>query len=356
MADAFTIIESKHGFLDLYGDEDRWLTTQPDSIKARWARIVGCGSALPERRVTNDDLAKLVDTSDEWIVSRSGIRERRFATDAETTSDLAIAAARTALERAEVGAADLDLVIVGTTTPDKTLPSTAVHVQAALGMTDGAAFDVQAACSGFLYALSIADSMIRTGQVRTALVIGAETLSKMLNWEDRSSCVLFGDGAGAVVLRAEHGSREAATPGILSTHLHSDGRHRDKIKTTGGPSSTRTVGLIQIEGREVFLHAVINLAAAAEEALKANGLQPTDLNWLVPHQANRRIIETLAEKLHLPGEKVVMTIDRHANTSAASIPLALEEAVSDGRIATGDLVMMAAMGAGFTWASALVRW
>jgi 3-oxoacyl-[acyl-carrier-protein] synthase-3 len=356
MADAFTVNEPDHGFLDLYGDDERWLKSEPDNLKLRWARIVGCGSALPERRVTNHDLAKIVDTSDDWIFSRSGIRERRFAGDAETTSDLAVAAARMALQRAGLAAADLDLIIVGTTTPDKTLPSTAVHVQAALGMTGGAAFDVQAACSGFVYALSIADGMIRTGQVRTALVIGAETLSKMLNWDDRSSCVLFGDGAGAVVLRAEYGNRGTSAPGILSTHLHSDGRHRDKIKTTGGPSSTQSVGLIHIEGREVFLHAVINLAAVAEEALRANGLQPTELDWLVPHQANKRIIETLAEKLHLPGEKVVMTIERHANTSAASIPLALDEAVSDGRIATGNLVLMAAMGAGFTWASALVRW
>lgn len=318
------------------------------------SRVVGVGAALPERRVTNTELAQMVDTNDEWIVQRTGIHERRIAAEGENTSDLAIAAARAALDRAGMTGDELDLLIVATCTPDQTLPSTAARVQAALGMTRGAAFDVQAACSGFLYATSVADNMVRLGQARAALVIGAETMSRILDWKDRNSCVLFGDGAGAMLLRAE--APGDAPAGILSTHLYSDGRHQDKIRATGGPSSTGTVGFISLDGREVFLHAVINLAAAAQDALAANGVEPADIDWLVPHQANQRIIDTMAQKLHLPMEKVVSTIARHANTSAASIPLALNEAVSDRRIKAGDLVMIAAMGGGFTWGSALIRW
>jgi 3-oxoacyl-[acyl-carrier-protein] synthase III len=320
------------------------------------SRAIGCGSALPERRVTNHELAKTLDTSDEWIVQRSGIRERRIASNNEKTSDLAIAAARAALTRAKRTASDLDLIIVATTTPDQTVPSTAVRVQAALGMDGGAAFDVQAACSGFIYALSIADNMIRLGQVRTALVIGAETLSRILDWTDRSSCVLFGDGAGAVVLEAHADGGTGQRRGLLSTHLHSDGRHQDKIRTDGGPSSTQTVGKVRLEGREVFLHAVINLTAVADEALTANGLQRSDVDWLIPHQANKRIVETVGQQLHIPTEKVVLTVDHHANTSSASIPLALDEAVGDGRVRPGDLLLLAAMGGGFTWGAALLRW
>jgi 3-oxoacyl-[acyl-carrier-protein] synthase-3 len=320
------------------------------------SRVIGCGSGLPERRVTNHDLAETLNTSDEWIVQRSGIRERRIAADEEKTSDLAISAARMALARAEKTGADVELLIVATTTPDMTMPSTAVRVQAALGMNGGAAFDVQAACSGFVYALSIADNMIRTGQISTALVIGAETTSRIVDWTDRSTCVLFGDGAGAVVLQAEADDGIAPPRGLLSTHLHSDGQHQHKIRTDGGPSSTQTVGKVHLEGREAFLHAVINLTAVADEALTANGLTRSDVDWLIPHQANRRIVETVGQQLHIPVEKVVLTIDHHANTFAASIPLALEEAVSDGRVKQGDLVLLVAMGAGFTWGSALLRW
>ncbi|MEX3693323.1 beta-ketoacyl-ACP synthase III [Paraburkholderia sp. BR14263] len=318
--------------------------------------IAGCGAALPERRVSNAKLAETLDTSDDWIYQRSGIRERRVADQEEKTSDLAIAAAQSALRRAGMVASDIDLVIVATATPDQTVPATAAFVHARLGMNHGAAFDVQAGCSGFIYALSIADSMIKIGQVKTALVIGAETLSRILDWSDRSSCVLFGDGAGAVILRTADSQELHEARGILSTHLHSDGRHHDKIFTDGGPSSTGTTGRVHLNGREVFLHAVTNLATVAEEALVANGLTCADIDWLIPHQANQRIIETLAMKIRLPLEKVIMTIDHHANTSAASIPLAMEEALTSGSIRDGDLVLMAAMGAGFTWGSALVRW
>lgn len=322
----------------------------------RCSRVIGCGSALPERRVTNQELAETLDTSDEWIVQRSGIRERRIASNNEKTSDLAIGAARAALTRAQRTASDLDLLIVATATPDQTVPSTAVRVQAALGMNGGAAFDVQAACSGFIYALSIADNMIRLGQARTALVIGAETLSRILDWTDRSSCVLFGDGAGAVILEAHVDDGTGRRRGLLSTHLHSDGRHQDKIRTDGGPSSTQTAGKVRLEGREVFLHAVINLTAVADEALTANGLQRSDVDWLIPHQANKRIVETVGQQLHIPTEKVVLTVGHHANTSSASIPLALDDAVGDGRVRQGDLLLLAAMGGGFTWGAALLRW
>jgi 3-oxoacyl-[acyl-carrier-protein] synthase-3 len=330
---------------------------EPPSPKAGYrTRVVGCGSALPARRVINAELAQTLDTSDEWITQRTGIRERRIAAEGEKTSDLAIAAARCALARAGMIGSDLDLVILATATPDQTVPATAVHVQAALGMTRGTAFDVQAGCSGFIYALSVADNMIRLGQIRTALVIGAETLSRILDWTDRTTCVLFADGAGAVVLEADRAEAGTQSRGILSIHLHSDASHRDKIYTDGGPSSTRTVGLVHMEGREVFQHASINLAAVAKEALAANGLTPGEIDWFVPHQANRRIIEEVGRKLDLPRDKVIVTVDHHGNTSAASIPLALTEAVSDGRIKEGDLVLLAALGAGLTWGGAVIRW
>lgn len=319
------------------------------------SRIVGVGSYLPQRVVTNDEMAKLVDTSDEWIVERTGIRQRHIAAEGEKTSDLATNAARRALENAGVDVADLDLIVLATATPDNTFPSTATRVQAALGMTKGFAFDVQAVCSGFIYALSVADNFIKAGQVKTALVIGAETFSRILDWNDRSTCVLFGDGAGAVVLRAEQGKGDNRDFGILSTHLHSDGRHYDLLQVDGGPSSTQTVGHLRMEGREVFRHAVTNLAQVVQEALAANDFTATDLNWLVPHQANRRILDGTARKLGLSADRVVMTVERHANTSAASVPLALCEAVGDGRIKAGDLVLLEAMGGGFTWGAALVR-
>jgi 3-oxoacyl-[acyl-carrier-protein] synthase-3 len=319
-------------------------------MTVRRARIIGCGSALPAREVTNAELARTIDTSDEWIVQRTGISTRHIAAADEKTSD------RKALAAAGVEGSDLDLIVLATTTPDQTFPATAVRVQAALGMTRGAAFDIQAVCSGFVYALAMADNMIRLGQVRTALVIGAETFSRLLDWTDRGTCVLFGDGAGAVVLRAVEGGGTTDDPGILSTHLHSDGRYEDKLYVDGGPSSTGTVGHVRMEGREVFKHAVTNLAEVVDEALAANGLVATDIDWLVPHQANKRIIDATARKLDLPIEKVVLTVHKHANTSAASIPLALAEAVSDGRIQPGNLVLLEAMGGGLTWGAALVRW
>jgi 3-oxoacyl-[acyl-carrier-protein] synthase III len=324
------------------------------------SQIVGCGSYLPERVLTNQELAAKVDTSHEWIVERSGIHSRHIAADGELTSDLATNAAQKALDHAGIDAGEVDLIVLGTTSPDTTFPSTATKVQAKLGITSGAAFDVQAVCSGFIYGLSVADNFIKGGQARTVLVIGAETFSRLVDWEDRTTCVLFGDGAGAVVVRADMGNpgeidRKSAR-GILSTHLHSDGRLADLLCTNGGPSSTRTVGTVQMAGREVFRHAVTNLAAVVEEALVANALSKDDIDWLVPHQANQRIIDGTARKLGLSTDRVVMTIDHHGNTSAASIPLALDEAVRDGRIREGDLVLMEAMGAGFTWGSGLVRW
>jgi 3-oxoacyl-[acyl-carrier-protein] synthase-3 len=322
----------------------------------RRSRIVGCGASLPERILTNEELSRTVDTSDEWIAQRTGIRERRIANDAEPTSVLAIAAAREALAAAGLTADAIDLVIVATTTPDRTFPATAVRVQAALGMTRGAAFDVQAVCSGFIYALSVADAMIRTGGARSALVIGAETFSRLLDWTDRATCVLFGDGAGAVVLTAVESDGTAASPGILSTHLHSDGRLEDTLYVDGGPGSTGLVGHVRMNGREVFKHAVNNMAEVVDEALAANGCRPEDIDWLVPHQANRRIIEATARKLDLSMDKVVMTVDKHANTSAASIPLALAAAVADGRIRPGQLILLEALGGGLTWGAALVRW
>ncbi len=320
------------------------------------SQVAGCGSYLPVQAVSNDELAKRVDTSDEWISKRTGIRQRHLAAEGELTSDLGINAARAALKHAGATVDELDMIVCATTTPDETFPATATRIQAELGMTRGAAFDIQAVCSGFIYGLAVADNFVRCGQVRSVLVIGAETFSRILDWEDRGTCVLFGDGAGAVLLRAANGADGAADRGILSTHVYSDGRHHDALYVDGGPSSTRTTGVVHMEGREVYRHAVVRMAEAIDAALESNGMTPGDIDWLVPHQANRRIIESMAKRLNLPEDRVVITVDRHANTSAASIPLALCEAVSDGRIQQGDLVLMEAMGGGFTWGSALVRW
>jgi 3-oxoacyl-[acyl-carrier-protein] synthase-3 len=318
--------------------------------------VSGCGAYLPGRIVTNAELAKRIDTSDEWIVQRTGIRERRIAADGEMTSHLATRSAEAALANAGMTGGDIDLVVLATSTPDETFPATATRVQAAIGMTRGAAFDVQAVCSGFVYALSIADNFLRVGQARSALVIGAETFSRILDWTDRTTCVLFGDGAGAVVLTSAESAAGKGDRGVLSTHLFSDGRYHDALYVDGGPSSTMTTGYLRMEGREVFRHAVVKLAEAVDAAIAANGVTGTDIDWLVPHQANRRIIDGMGHRLGLPPEKVVLTIDRHANTSAASIPLALAEAANDGRIRPGHLVLLEAMGGGFTWGSALVRW
>ena len=317
--------------------------------------IVGCGSYLPRRVLTNDELAQRLDTSDEWIVQRTGIRQRHIAAEGEFCSDLARQAGQRALAAAGIDPGQLDLLIVATTTPDNTFPSTATKVQGQIGMTKGCAFDVQAVCSGFVYALAVADNFIKAGQAKTALVIGAETFSRILDWNDRGTCVLFGDGAGALVLRATSETGPGQR-GILSTHLHSDGRDYEMLYVNGGPSSTRTTGTVVMDGREVFRNAVIRLAEAVDEALAANRMTASDVDWLVPHQANRRIIDSMGRKLGLSAEKVVVTIERHANTSAASIPLALAEAVADGRIREGHLILMEAMGGGLTWGASLVRW
>jgi 3-oxoacyl-[acyl-carrier-protein] synthase-3 len=319
------------------------------------SRIVGCGSYLPSRVVSNAELSARVDTSDEWIAQRTGIRQRHVAADGEVTSDLALAAARGALAAAGAKAESLDLIVLATTTPDHTFPATATKVQAALGMTGGAAFDVQAVCAGFIFALAVADNFIRAGQAKSALVIGAETFSRLLDWSDRGTCVLFGDGAGAVVLQADAEARPNAR-GILSTHLHTDGRTYDLLYVDGGPSSTGTVGKVRMDGQGVFRHAVAKLAATVDEALAANGLSAADIDWLVPHQANQRIIDGMARKLGLGPEKVVSTVARHANTSAASIPLALAEAACDGRLKPGQIVLMEGIGGGLAWGSCLARW
>ena len=318
--------------------------------------VIGCGAYLPSRILTNADLAQKLETSDEWIVQRTGIRERRIAAEGEMTSDLAIRSAEAALKNAGMSGNDIDLIVVATSTPDETFPATATRVQAALGMTRGVAFDVQAVCSGFVFALAVADNFMKVGQARSALVIGAETFSRILDWTDRTTCVLFGDGAGAVVMTAGEGSGDKNDRGVLSTHLFSDGRHHDALYVDGGPSSTMTTGHLKMEGREVFRQAVVKLAEAVDAAIAANGITAAEIDWLVPHQANRRIIDGMGHRLGLPPEKVVLTIDRHANTSAASIPLAMAEAVGDGRIRPGHLVLLEAMGGGFTWGSALVRW
>ena len=317
---------------------------------------IGCGSYLPEKVLTNADLAKMVDTSDEWIQSRTGIKRRHIAADDELTSDLALAAAKQALRDAGLEGGDIDLIILATSTPDLTFPATATVVQAKIGMTGGFAFDVQAVCSGFVYAMAVADNFIKAGQVKRALVIGAETFSRILDWQDRSTCVLFGDGAGAVILeaRAEDGKKKA--PGIISSHLHSDGRYRDCLYVDGGPGSTKTTGYLRMKGKEVFRHAVVKLAAVVEEALEANGMSASEIDWIVPHQANKRILDGTAKKLSIPVEKVIITVDDHANTSAASIPLALCTAVKDGRIKQGDILLMEAMGGGFTWGAVMMRW
>lgn len=314
------------------------------------AAIIGTGSALPVRCVSNAELAQSVDTTDEWIVERTGIRFRHIAGENETTATLGTAAAKRALEAAGVDASAIDLIILATATPDQTFPASATKVQAALGINDCIAFDIAAVCSGFLYALSVADSMIRAGGVKTALVIGSETFSRILDWEDRTTCVLFGDGAGAIVLRAEEGER-----GILTTRLHADGRHNGLLYVDGGPSTTGTVGKVRMRGSEVFRHAVTNLASVMREVLADTGHQASDVDWVVPHQANARILDATARKLGLPPEKVIVTVDIHANTSAASVPLALDVAVRDGRIKAGDLIVLEAMGGGFTWGGAVVR-
>ena len=321
-----------------------------DRIKRR-SVIAGVGSALPKRCVTNAELSETVDTSDEWIVERTGIRSRYIADDSETTATLATDACRRALAHAGIDARDIGLIVLATATPDQTFPSSATKVQAALGIDDCIAFDVHAVCTGFLYALSVADAMLSSGAANKALVIGAETFSRILDWDDRGTCVLFGDGAGALVLTAEEGER-----GILATRLHADGRHNDLLYVDGGPSTTGTVGKLRMKGREVFRHAVKNLADVLNEVLAAAGLTSADVDWVVPHQANARILDATARKLGLPIEKVVVTVDRHANTSAASVPLALDTAVRDGRIKRGDLIVLEAMGGGFTWGAAVVRY
>ena len=313
--------------------------------------IAGTGSALPKRRMDNAELAATVDTTDEWIVERTGIRSRYIAGEGETTASLATEAARNALEQAGIDATEIDLIVLATATPDQTFPSSATKVQAALGIDDCIAFDVHAVCTGFLYALTVADSMLRSGSARRALVIGAETFSRILDWEDRSTCVLFGDGAGALVLRAEDGER-----GILATSLHADGRHNDMLFVDGGPSTTGTVGKLRMKGREVFRHAVVNLAEVLGEVLKTAGLTPADVDWVVPHQANARILDATARKIGVSAEKVVVTVDRHANTSAASVPLALDVAVRDGRIQRGQIIVLEAMGGGFTWGAAALKY
>jgi 3-oxoacyl-[acyl-carrier-protein] synthase III len=318
--------------------------------------VLGCGSYLPSRVLANAELSRMVDTSDEWITQRTGIRERRIAAEGETTSDMALAAARAALASAGVPAPSIDLIVLATSTPDNTFPAAAVSVQAGLGITQGAAFDLQAVCSGFVFGLATVDGLMRTGAFKRALVIGSETFSRILDWNDRTTCVLFGDGAGAVVLEAQNGAGTRADRGILTTHLRSDGRHKAKLYVDGGPSSTQTVGHLRMEGRAVFKHAVAMVADVIEDAFKATGYTAEDVDWFVPHQANKRIIDDTAKKLGIAPEKVVTTVDRHGNTSAASIPLALTVAVADGRIKRGDLVMLEAMGGGFTWGSALVRW
>ncbi len=317
--------------------------------------IAGSGSYLPAKILTNHELAGMVETSDEWIVQRTGIRERHIAAEGELTSDLATIAAERALADAGYGPGDIDMIILATATPDHTFPATAVSVQKRLGMHHGAAFDLQAVCSGFVFALATADSFIRTGQARRALVIGAETFSRILDWSDRTTCVLFGDGAGAVVAEACEQPGEISDRGILTSHLRSDGRHKEKLYVDGGPSTTRTVGHLRMEGREVFKHAVSMIADVIEAAFAATGTGPDDIDWFVPHQANKRIIDASARKLGISPDKVVTTVDRHGNTSAASIPLALDEARRNGVICAGQLVLLEAMGGGFTWGSVLVR-
>ena len=319
-------------------------------------RVIGTGAALPDNIVTNQDLAKRVETSDEWIRERTGIRQRHIVKEGEKTSDLALAASRAALADAGITAGDLDLVICCTTTPDETFPATATTVQAKLGMTRGAAFDLQAVCSGFIFGLSVADNMIRGGQAKTVLLIGAESMSRLLDWTDRTTCVLFGDGAGAMVLQAYEGKGGNDEAGVLNTKIFSDGRMHDMLYVDGGPSSTQTTGFLRMQGKEVFRHAVTNISAAITASAEAAGVAISDIDWFVPHQANQRILDGTAKKLGISPEKVVSTVAMHGNTSAASVPLALETAVRDGRIKKGDLVLLEAMGGGFTWGAGLIRW
>ncbi len=318
--------------------------------------VTGLGAALPEAVLTNADLARRIDTSDDWIVSRTGIERRHIAAEGETTADLALKAARAALADSGLGADALDLIVVATTTPDETFPAVATSIQARLGMIRGAAFDVQAVCSGFIYALAVADNFIKAGQAKTVLVIGAETMSRLLDWSDRSTCVLFGDGAGALVLQAADGRGDSSDRGVLNSQLYSDGRLHDLLYVDGGPSSTRTTGHLRMQGREVFKHAVVNTTAAIEAAAQASGVAVSDIAWIVPHQANQRILDATVRRLGIPAERMISTIAEHGNTSAASVPLALAVGVADGRIKQGDLVLMEAMGGGFTWGASLVRW
>ena len=318
--------------------------------------VTGCGSFLPEKVLTNNDLAKMVDTSDEWIVQRTGIQQRHIAAEGQVTSDLALEAAQRALQDAGRDASDIDTIILATATPDNTFPATAVTVQANLGITHGCAFDVQAVCSGFVYALTTADAYIRTGLSDRCLVIGAETFSRILDWEDRTTCVLFGDGAGALIVERSESAGTNKDRGVLTSHLRSDGRHKEKLYVDGGPSATQTVGHLRMEGREVFKHAVGMITDVIEDAYEATGLTSDDLDWFVPHQANKRIIDASAKKLGIAPEKVVTTVQSHGNTSAASIPLALDTAIRDGRVKKNDLLMLEAMGGGFTWGSVLLRW
>ena len=318
--------------------------------------IKGCGGYLPERVVTNNDLAKLVDTSDQWITERTGIKERRIAAEGELTSSMGALAARAALDDAGLAPEDIDLIILATSTPDQTFPASAVTIQAELGITHGAAFDMQAVCSGFVFALATADSYLKSGQFKRALVIGAEAFSRILDWQDRSTCVLFGDGAGAVVVEAQKLNGALTDRGILATSLRSDGRYRDKLYVDGGPSSTGTVGHVRMDGPEVFRHAVTKISEVIDATLTQAGYKASDVDWFVPHQANKRILDGAARKLGLDPARVIITVDKHANTSAASIPLALSQGRSDGRIKTGDLVLLEAMGGGFTWGAVLLRW
>jgi 3-oxoacyl-[acyl-carrier-protein] synthase III len=320
------------------------------------SQIVGCGSCLPETIVTNDELAKRVDTSDEWIADRTGIRRRHIARDGETTLTLGLEAAKRAMADAKVGADEIDLVICATTTPDETFPAVATQIQARIGMKRGAAFDVQAVCSGFVYALAVADNFIKAGQAKTVLLVGAETMSRLMDWTDRTTCVLFGDGAGAVVLEAGEGKGDSSDRGVLNTKLYSDGRQHDFLYVDGGPSTTQTTGHLRMAGKDVFRHAVVNTAAAIEASAVEAGVPVTAIDWIVPHQANQRILDSTARKLGLPKDRIISTIAEHGNTSAASVPLALDVAIRDGRIKRGDLLLLEAMGGGFTWGAALVRW
>ena len=320
------------------------------------AVVLGSGGYLPSKVVTNADLADLVQTTDAWIRQRTGIAERRVVVNGELTSDLAVSAARRAIDDASLTAQDIDLIILATSTPDNTFPAAAVTVQEKLGITHGAAFDIQAVCSGFVYALTTADAMMRAGQGKCALVVGAETFSRLLDWTDRSTCVLFGDGAGAVVLSMEEQPGNGSDRGILTAHLRSDGRYKNKLYVDGGPSSTGTIGHLRMEGREVFRHAITMIEDVIEDAFKATGLTAADIDWFVPHQANVRIIDATAKRFGIPDARVIKTVSRHGNTSAASIPLALSEAAADGRIKRGDLLLLESMGGGFTWGSIILRW